>query len=163
MTFRAVDEELTRQMTGDARAPAAEHLDLRLVQFGRGVAVYEMPLRWYVRGPSGTVAGGAVTTLAEAAMTAAARTTVADDHDTSPLVLELGARFHRALDAGEPARLRAEAVVMRTDPHSVRVEAEVHCDGLGVATFEAVYTREGGTAAPPSEPPPAAARPLAEA
>lgn len=165
MTFRLVDEVLTRQMEGDVCPPAAQHLGLRLRQFGRGVAVYEMPLREQVCDPSGAVTSGALTTLAEAAMTAAATTTVADHHDASPLVLELTARFERAVDAAESSMVRAEAIVMRTDSRSVRVESEVHCDGARVATFEAVYTRERRTA--PSRRPagyvPARERPLAQA
>ncbi|MEX2196136.1 MAG: hotdog domain-containing protein [Thermoleophilaceae bacterium] len=145
MTFRTVDELLTRQMTGAAGPPAAEQLDLRLVRFARGVAVYEMPLRGEVCDPSGAVASGVLTTLAEAAMTAAATTTVADGRDESPLVLELCARFDRVVEGDESPLLRAEAVVMRTDSRSARVEAEVHCNGVRVATFEATYTRERRT------------------
>lgn len=128
---------------------------------GRGVAVYELPLREQVCDPSGAVASGALTTLAEAAMTAAATTTVPDGHDASLLVLELCARFDRTVDVHEAATVRAEAIVMRTDPGSVRVESEVHCDGARVATFEAVYTRESRL--PRAEPVPDEGHTLARA
>ena len=165
MTFRTVDELLTREMAGDARSPASEHLDMSLVRFARGVAVYEMPLRREVCTPSGTIADGVLTTLAEAAMTAAATTTVADGHEGIPLVRDLRARFEGTVYAHEPARLRAEAVVMRTDCRSVRVEAEVHCDGRRVATFEGDYTREARVTLVPDLPDsaPAEMRPLLQA
>jgi uncharacterized protein (TIGR00369 family) len=161
VTFRTADELLARQMAGDARPPAAEQLDMRLVRFARGVAVYEIPLRDQVRGPSGAVAGGVLTSLAEAAMTAAATSAVADGSQADPHVVEMVARFDRAVDAGEAESLRAEAVVMRTDARSTRVEAEVHCDGVRAASFEAVYTRQRRV--PAFTPGAAGERPLAHA
>lgn len=145
MTFRLVDEMLTRQMTGAARSPAAERLGLRLVQFARGVAVYEMPVRWEICDRLGTVPSGVLTTLGEAAMTAAAATTVADGHEGSPDLptRDLCARFERAVTVDDSEALRAEAVVMRTDAECVRVEADVLCDGVRVATFESTYLRDG--------------------
>lgn len=144
MTFRLVDELLTRQMTGTARSPTAQHLDVRLVCFARGVAVCEMPLRLEISDRLGNVSSGVVTALAEAAMTAAAMTTVADGHGgREPLTREIYASFDRAVTVDDGDELRAEAVVMCADSDSVRVEAEVVCHGVGVAAFEATYARAG--------------------
>ena len=68
MTFSLVDELLSRQMTGEVRSPAADHLGLALVRFARGVAVYEMPVRQCACDPLGRVENGVLTALAEAAM-----------------------------------------------------------------------------------------------
>lgn len=152
MTFSVIDEVLTRQMAGHGRSPVAEHLDLRLVRFGRGVAVCEMPVRPEVCDGLGAVSSGVLAALGEGAMTAAATTTVRDPHtDSVGLVArEIRARFDRPVGVGDTEALRAEAVVMRADPESVRVEADVLCEGARVATFEATYLREGRS---PTTPP----------
>jgi uncharacterized protein (TIGR00369 family) len=136
MRFTLVDDLLSRQMTGEMRSPAADHLGLRLVSWARGVAVYEMPLRPCACSPHGRVENGVLTALAEAAMTAAATTIVADDGE--PLATcELTARFERPVSLDEAESLRAEAIVMRRDGWTVRVEADVLCAGERVATFTA--------------------------
>lgn len=139
MTFRTVDELLERQVAGQARPVAAERLDVRLVCFGRGVAVCEMSI-------AGEPAAGVLTTLAEAAMRAAATSTVADGRDDLPFAREIGGRFHMAPEGLGPVPVRAEAVVIRSAPNSLQVEAEVHADGTRIATFEAAYARGPGAA-----------------
>src|SRR5213080_706776 len=90
MGFTLVDDRLSRELTGEVRSPAAEHLE----RFARGVAVYEMPVRAEACSPEGIVENGVLTALAEAAMKAAATTIVADDCD--PLqTRELSASFER--------------------------------------------------------------------
>ena len=143
MGFAAVDDFLTRQMTGEARTPVAEYLGIRLVQFARGVAVHEMSLRAELCNRLGTVENGVLTTLAETAISAAALTTLADeDHTAMASTRELRAHFDGpvASDGGET--LRAEAIVVRADGESIRIEAEVFCDATRVARFEATRVRE---------------------
>jgi uncharacterized protein (TIGR00369 family) len=139
MTFSLVDRLLSRQIAGEVRSPAAEHLGLRLVRFARGVAVCEMPLRSHACDPFGRVENGVLTALAETAMTAAARSIVADGH-ASPRRLatrNLAALFHRDVWLDEASSLRAEAIVVRRSDAEVRVEAEVLCNGGRVASFSA--------------------------
>src|SRR3954452_7264906 len=144
MTFRLVDELLDRQMTGQVRSPAAEHLDLRLVRWARGVAVYEMPVRRSVCDRAGRVETGVLTALAEPAMTAAARTIVADgdEHPDAVCTRGLSAQFWRPIAFADTDALRAEAIVMRRDGAVMTVEADVLCGGASAATFAATCVPE---------------------
>jgi uncharacterized protein (TIGR00369 family) len=141
-----VDRLLSRQMTGEVRSPAAEHLGLRLVRFARGVAVCEMPLRSQACDPFGRVENGVLTALAEAAMTAAARSSVADGcaSPVSVATRGLSAEFDRPVRLDEAGTLRAEAIVVRRTESEVRVEADVLCEGERVASFTATCVPEAG-------------------
>lgn len=145
MTFSLVDELLSRQMTGEVRSPAAAHLGLRLVRFARGVAVYEMPVRRSACDPLGRVENGVLTALAEAAMRAAALTSVADGGEAPDAIgtRDLSARFWRPVGLEEADTLRAEAIVMRRSGAAVHVEADVLCGGENVATFAATCVPDG--------------------
>ena len=136
MTFRLVDELLTRQMT-EAGSPAAEHLGMRLTVFARGVAVYELPVREHLCGLSGRVDTHVIAALAEEAMTAAAMSALSDDHDHDGMLLrDLQARFEMPVHLGDASTLRAEALVTRAAGENVRVVADVLCGEDRVATFE---------------------------
>lgn len=150
MRFSLVDDLLSRQMTGEVRSPAAEHLGLRLVRWARGVAVYEMPLRSCACSPYGRVENGVLTALAEAAMTAAA-TTIADGGGEPLTTRELTARFERPVSLHEAPVLRAEAIVMRRAGWTVHVEADVLCGGERVATFTASCAAASAGAGVPVE------------
>src|SRR3954466_7531044 len=139
MTFTLADELLNRQMAGEVNSPAARHLGLRLVRFARGGGVYEMPGPRHACDPLGRVENGVLTALAEAAMTAAARTIVADG-DLSPDAVGtrgLTAEFVRPVSLDETATLRAEAIVMRRVGPQMHVEAEVLAGAMRVASFSA--------------------------
>ena len=137
MTFRTVDELLTRQMTGESGSPAAEHLGMRLTVFARGVAVYELPIREHLCGLSGRVDTHVIAALAEEAMTAAAMSALSDDHDHDGVLLrDLQARFERAVCLGDATTLRAEALVTRAAGETVSVVADVLCGEDRVATFQ---------------------------
>ena len=139
MTFTLVDGLLSRQIAGEVRSPAAEHLGLRLVRFARGVAVCEMPLRRHACDPLGRVENGVLTALAEAAITAAARSVIADGHVSPDAVATRGlsAWFERTVRLGEAPVLRAEAIVVRRPAYEVHVEADVLCGAERVASFSA--------------------------
>ncbi len=139
MTFSLVDELLNRQMAGEVNSPAARHLGLRLVRFARGVAVYEMPMRRHACDPLGRVENGVLTALAEAAMTAAARTIVADGELPPDAMSTVGltAEFVRPVALEEADALRAEAIVMRRVGSAMQVEADVLCGRSRIASFAA--------------------------
>lgn len=145
MRFTYVDDFLTRQMTDALRSSSAERPDMRLVRFARGVAVYELsPGKMCDR--IGAAEKGVLTSLADAAMTTAAATTVTDVDDAAAIVTrELSARFEQSLTAIDGELLRAEAIVVRAGEGSIRTEAEVLCRGLQLATFKAtcVCDRDG--------------------
>src|SRR5436190_20668082 len=139
MTFSLADELLNRQMAGEVNSPAARHLGLRLVRFARGVAVYEMPLCRHACDPLGRVENGVLTALAEAAMTAAARTAVADG-DLPPDAVGtrgLSAEFVSSVSVHETDALRAEAIVMRRVGTAMQVAADVLCGARRIASFSA--------------------------
>src|SRR4051794_3638788 len=139
MTFSLADELLNRQMAGEINSPAARHLGLRLVRFARGVAVYEMPLRRHACDPSGRGENSVGAALAQAAMTAAARTAVADG-DLPPDAVAtrgLSAEFVRPVSLDDTDTLRAEAILMRRVGTQMHVEADVLSNGIRVATFSA--------------------------
>lgn len=113
----------------NTRASAAEHLEMELVHFAAGVAVYEMPARF--------VENGVLVAFAETAMNAAAATAVPDQGRSADMTtLDLCAHFHSRVPA-EVGTLRAEAIVVRSDGEKVRVEADVLAEGRRVASFEA--------------------------
>jgi len=107
---------------------AAEHLEMQLVQFAAGVAVYEMPVRF--------VENSVLVAFAETAMNAAATTSVPDLGGAEMRTLDLCAHFHGRVPT-DVETLRAEAIVVRSDGRRVRVEADVLADGHRVASFEA--------------------------
>jgi acyl-coenzyme A thioesterase PaaI-like protein len=149
--FSLVDELLGRQMTGEVRSPADEHLGLRLVCWGRGVVVYEMPVSPSACDRLGRVENGVLTALAEAAMTAAARSIVADgdDRPDAMCIRGLSADFWRPVVLSDAERLRAEAIVMRRNGAVVTVEADVLCGESRVATFAATCVSESSELAWP--------------
>lgn len=99
------------------------------MRFAAGVAVYEMAAR--------PVANSELIAFAEMAMNAAAATAVPDQGASSDMqTREICAHFHSGVPAGATT-LRTEAIVVRSDGRSVRVEADILADGVRVASFEA--------------------------
>ena len=80
MSHDFVDQMLSKTRAGELRSPVSETLGMRLVQFGRGEAVYEMEASEQLGNPLGVIQGGVATALADAAM-AAATTTILDDDE----------------------------------------------------------------------------------
>lgn len=101
---------------------------MQLVRFAAGVAVYEMPAR--------PVANSVLVAFAETAMNAAAATTVPDQGSSAEMsTIDVCAHFHSRMPA-DAETLVAEAIVVRSDGRSVRVEADVLADGRRIASFE---------------------------
>jgi uncharacterized protein (TIGR00369 family) len=143
MSHAFVDEMMEKNKTGELRSPVSETLDMRLVEFSRGEAVYEMAAREELGNPLGVIQGGVATALADAAM-AAATTTILDDEEivkSAITTIDIFARFIRPVNAKKVDRLRAEAKVVRAGGRLVWAEAEVLADGEVVGKFASTGIR----------------------
>src|SRR5438105_12531020 len=126
-----VDQMMERNRAGELRSPVSETLDMELVEFGRGEAVYEMAARAEPSNPLGVIQGGVATALADAAM-AAATTTILDDEEIQKQAIttvDIFARFIRPVNLKSAETLRAEAKVVRAGGRLVWAEADVLADG----------------------------------
>ena len=81
MSHEFVDRMMEPTKAGALRSPVSQTLDLHLVEFERGTAIYETPARTELGNPLGVIQGGVATALADAAM-AAATTTILTDEET---------------------------------------------------------------------------------
>src|SRR3954447_830938 len=79
MSHEFVDRMMEQSRAGELRSPVSETLDMHLVEFGRGEAVYEMSARPELGNPLGVIQGGVATALADAAMAAATTTILTDE------------------------------------------------------------------------------------
>jgi len=138
-----VDQMMERNRAGELRSPVSETLDMHLVEFGRGEAVYEMSARAELGNPLGVIQGGVATALADAAMAAATTTTLSDEEIQREAIttIDIFARLIRPVDAGKVERLRAEAKVVRAGGRLVWAEAEVLADGEPAGKFAATGIR----------------------
>src|SRR5437660_6301125 len=138
-----VDQMMERNRVGELRSPVSETLDMHLVEYGRGEAVYEMAAREELGNPLGVIQGGVATALADAAM-AAATTTILDDEEiqrSAITTIDIFARFIRPVNARKVDRLRAEARVVRAGGRLVWAEADVLADGEVVGKFASTGIR----------------------
>jgi uncharacterized protein (TIGR00369 family) len=134
---------MEKSRSGELRSPVSQTLDMHLVEFGHGEAVYEMPAREELGNPLGVIQGGVATALADAAM-AAATTTILDDDEISKsaiTTIDIFARFIRPVNAKKVQRLRAEARVVRAGGRLVWAEADVLADGEVVGKFASTGIR----------------------
>src|SRR3954462_6505656 len=143
MSYAFVDQMMEQTKAGQLRSPVSETLDMRLVDFGRGEATYEMAARPELGNPLGVIQGGVATALADAAM-AAATTTILSDEETQKsavTTIDIFARFIRPVNAKEVDTLRAEAEVVRAGGRLVWAEADVLADGEMVGKFASTGIR----------------------
>jgi acyl-coenzyme A thioesterase 13 len=143
MPHTFVDQMMEKTKAGELRSPVSETLNMQLVNFGRGEAVYEMDAREELGNPLGVIQGGIATALADAAM-AAATTTILDDEEiqkSAITTIDIFARFIRPVNANKVDRLRAEARVVRAGGRLVWAEAELLADGEVVGKFAATGIR----------------------
>jgi uncharacterized protein (TIGR00369 family) len=143
MSHDFVDRMMDQNKAGELRSPVSETLDMHLVEFGRGEAIYEMRARAELGNPLGVIQGGVATALADAAM-AAATTTILDDEEiqkSAVTTIDIFARFIRPVNAKAVELLRAEAKVVRAGGRLVWSEAEVLADGEVVGKFAATGIR----------------------
>jgi uncharacterized protein (TIGR00369 family) len=143
MSHDFVDQMMEKSKAGELRSPISELLDMNLVEFGRGEAVYEMPAREELGNPLGVIQGGVATALADAAMAAATSTILDDDEikTTAITTIDIFARFIRPVNAKKVERLRAEAKVVRAGGRLVWAEAELLADGESVGKFASTGIR----------------------
>jgi uncharacterized protein (TIGR00369 family) len=140
MSYEFVDQMMEQNRSGELRSPVSQTLEMKLVEFGRGEAVYEMAASERVANPLGVIQGGVATALADAAM-AAATTTVLTDEEIQKSAINIFARFIRPVNATKVARLRAEAKVIRAGGRLVWTEADVLADGEVVGKFASTGIR----------------------
>jgi acyl-coenzyme A thioesterase 13 len=143
MSHTFVDQMMEQTRAGKLRSPVSETLDMHLVEFGRGEAVYEMEARADLGNPLGVIQGGVATALADAAMAAATTSVLSDDEIKSSAIttIDIFARFMRPVNVGKVDRLRAEARVVRAGGRLVWAEADVLADGEVVGKFNATGIR----------------------
>src|SRR3954452_19164212 len=143
MSHDFVDRMMEQSRAGELRSPVSETLDMHLVEFGRGEAVYEMPARPELGNPLGVIQGGVATALADAAMAAATTTILSDEEvqQSAVTTIDIFARFIRPVNANSVDALRAEARVVRAGGRLVWSEAEVLADGEVVGKFAATGIR----------------------
>jgi acyl-coenzyme A thioesterase 13 len=143
MSHEFVDQLMESNKAGDLRSPVSETLGMRLVEFARGEAVYEMDAREELGNPLGVIQGGVATALADAAM-AAATTTILDDEEiqkSAITTIDIFARFIRPVNAAKVDTLRAEAKVVRAGGRLVWAEADVLADDQVVGKFASTGIR----------------------
>jgi uncharacterized protein (TIGR00369 family) len=143
MGYEFVDRMMELNRTGELRSPVSKTLDMHLVEFARGEAVYEMPAREQLGNPLGVIQGGVATALADAAMAAATTTILTDEEIQKSAIttIDIFARFIRPVNAKKVERLRAEAKVVRAGGRLVWTEADVLADGEVVGKFASTGIR----------------------
>ncbi len=143
MSYEYVDQMMEKSRLGELRSPVSETLEMSLVEFGRGEAVYEMAAREQLGNPLGVIQGGVATALADAAMAAATATILTDEEiqQSAITTIDIFARFIRPVNAKDIDRLRAEAKVVRAGGRLVWAEADVLADGEVVGKFASTGIR----------------------
>ena len=141
MTHETIDGLLESMRDGTLKSPISSYLGMRLVDFGRGSAVYEMSVTDDMTNAMGVLQGGVATVLADACMAAASMTILDDDHVKREAVTtaQLNSGFLKAVKAG--ATLHAEAKVVRTGRQLVWLACEVTADDKPVGKFDALGVR----------------------
>jgi uncharacterized protein (TIGR00369 family) len=138
-----VDQMMEKTKAGELRSPVSETLEMHLVEFGRGEAVYEMDAQERLGNALGVIQGGVATALADAAMAAATTTILTDDEikESAITTIDIFARFIKPVNVKNVDRLRAEAKVVRAGGRLVWAEADVLADDKQVGKFAATGIR----------------------
>ena len=143
MSHEFVDQMMEKTKAGELRSPVSETLDMRLVEFGRGEAIYEMDAQERLGNALGVIQGGVATALADAAMAAATTTILTDEEikQSAITTIDIFARFIKPVNVKNVDRLRAEAKVVRAGGRLVWAEADVLADDKQVGKFAATGIR----------------------
>ena len=143
VSYEFVDQMMEQNRSGELRSPVSQTLEMHLVEFGRGEAVYEMEASERLANPLGVIQGGVATALADAAMAAATTTVLNDDEIQKSAIttIDIFARFIRPVNANKIDLLRAEAKVVRAGGRVVWTEADVLADDEVVGKFASTGIR----------------------
>jgi uncharacterized protein (TIGR00369 family) len=138
MTYDIADGVLNQFKAGEIRDPISSLMEIRLVDFGRGEAVFEMPLRREIGNGMGMVQGGVAAVIADVAMAMATMSTLDDEQFPVSQVttVDLFARFMRPVATGTGV-LRAEAKVVKPGRQLVWAECDVLAGGKLISKFTA--------------------------
>lgn len=143
MSHTFVDKVMGALRDGEMVSPVEKLVGMRLVDFDRGKACYEMPVTQDHANPMGMVQGGIASILADAAMAMATTTTLTNDEMRREAIttVDLFSRFLRPINARKIQLLRAEARVIRIGRHIVWAECDLLADGDRVGKFNATCSR----------------------
>jgi uncharacterized protein (TIGR00369 family) len=143
MSHTFVDKVMGALRDGEMVSPVEKLVGMRLVDFDRGAACYELPVTMDHANPMGMVQGGIASILADAAMAMATTTTLTNDQMRREAIttVDLFSRFLRPVSAEKVELLRAEARVIRTGRHIVWAECDLKADGECVGKFNATCSR----------------------
>ena len=139
MSHTFVDKMMETLKNGELVSPVERLVGMRLVDHGRGAAVYELAVREDHANPMGMVQGGVASIMADATMAMATTTTMTNDEMrvTAITTVDLFSRFIRPIKASKVETLRAEARVLRGGRQLVWAECDLLADGELVGKFNA--------------------------
>jgi uncharacterized protein (TIGR00369 family) len=136
-TYEQVDEHMEKIRSGERTSPVAQYMQMRLTRFGRGEAVYEMPVRRELSNPIGMIQGGVATVLADAAMASATTTMLTDEEygSTAVTTADIFVRLLGPVSLEQRSLLRAEGRVIKTGSRLVWAECDLYADDKLVGKF----------------------------
>jgi uncharacterized protein (TIGR00369 family) len=143
MSHTFVDGMMDSLKSGEIVSPVEKLVGMRLVEHGRGEAVYELQVRPEHANPMGMVQGGIASIMADAAMAMATTTTLTNDEMRASAIttVDLFSRFIRPIKASKVRVLRAEARVLRGGRQLVWAECDLLADGEVAGKFNATGIR----------------------
>ena len=143
MSHTYVDKMMEAMKTGALESPVEKLVGMRLVDYGRGEATYELPVRMDHANPMGMVQGGIASILADAAMAMATTTMLTNDdmRVSAVTTADLFSRFLKPISAKKIKVLGAEAKVIKSGRLLMWAECSLQADGDCVGMFNATGIR----------------------
>lgn len=143
MSHTYVDKMMEAMKSGKLESPVEKLVGMQLVDFGRGTATYELPVRMDHANPMGMVQGGIASILADAAMAMATTTMLTNDdmRVSAVTTADLFSRFLKPISAKKIKVLRAEAKVIKSGRLLMWAECSLQADGDCVGMFNATGVR----------------------
>ncbi|HUF31863.1 MAG TPA: PaaI family thioesterase [Acidimicrobiales bacterium] len=143
MSHTFVDKMMAALRDGDIESPVERLIGMRLVDFDRGAACYELEVRKDHTNPMGMVQGGIAAIMADAAMAMATTTMLTNDEMRVSAVTtaDLFSRFLKPINAKKVKSLRAEARVVKSGRLIMWAECDLMADGECVGKFTATGIR----------------------
>ena len=143
MSHTFVDKMMGALKSGELESPVERLIGMRLVEFDRGSATYELQVREDHANPMGMVQGGIAAIMADAAMAMATTTMLTNDdmRVSAVTTADLFSRFLKPISARKVKVLRAEARVVKTGRLIMWAECDLQADGACVGKFNATGIR----------------------